>query len=237
MRILGIEIESKTDILAASAFVLSLGGLIAQGAIILKGPRISMEGPRQIAIYVKDYGGGESYLAIASTASYVNTGSPSFSDILKSESAELQVEGRVIDFISDDYVDLDADSGKLVISRQSSWKPIRLSSGDATTITTSFIPMPGKDGISSSFVTMDEFLSSIQKLGPSGSILFRLKSSTFHGQGIVYSCKLRIGDFWAGLSSRGWSSPLCRDSTYRESTPFGDILDRFLRLAQIMSKD
>lgn len=231
MRILGIEIESKTDILAASAFILSLGGLLAQAAIILKGPRIELDGPKQVLIYTKSYNDGEAYVAIASKSSYVNTGSPSFSDILRSESAELQVEKRLIRFISDDFVDIDAESGKLVISRESSWEPLRLSSGDVATITTSFVPMPGENGDSSSFVDMKEFLSLTRKSGPSRSIVFRLNSSTFHGQGIAFTCRLRVGDFWVGLARRGWSAPLCRDSTYRRFTPLGDIFDRFSRLA------
>lgn len=226
MKLLGIEIESKTDILAASAFILSVGSLFAQAVIILKGSHVKIEGPRQVLISSLDYGGGEKYIMLAAETTYVNVGTPSFADVLKEESARLAINNRSLKFISDDIVDLDSDSGKLIVKRESSWKPVQLGSGEVKTLVTSFVPQPDENGDATSYVKPEEFIGLIKAMKPSDAIDFSLKATTFNGQEITYSCNLRVGDFIEGFSAKGWSAPLCRNPKIFDSSTIGDLLGR-----------
>ena len=231
MKILGLEIESKTDILAASAFVLSLGGLVAQAAIIVKGPHVILEGPDQVLLHAYDYGSGHRYVSLAATSTYVNTGTPSFGDVLRSESASLLVEGKRFEFMPISFVDVDSKAGKLNIIRESAWKPVKLASGDVETITTLFVPRPGEGGNSSSFITLPQLLALLEKMSLSRSVDFSLVATTFSNRKIVYGCRLVNGDFIHGLRVKGWSAPLCRGGKSRISSPIGDVFERFTKYA------
>lgn len=233
MRVLGIEIESRTDILAASAFVLSLGGLVAQSATILKGPHITMDGPKQVLIHSVEYSPGNSYVTISAEPTYVNTGSPGFSDILRSESASLLTDSQSFNFLSTSFIDADSESGALSITKHSSWKPIKLDAGDVSTKTTLFAPEPGQDGDSSSFIDLRTFIKLLGKKDQSATIIFQLHSMTFKKQELIYECELRVADFYSGLIEKGWSAPLCRDGRIHNKNPIGDL---FGRLTSYMSR-
>jgi hypothetical protein len=50
MKFLGIEIERKTDILAMAAFLISIGSIIGQLALLIRGAEIVLDGPRQVVL-------------------------------------------------------------------------------------------------------------------------------------------------------------------------------------------
>jgi len=220
MKIIGIEIERKTDILAMAAFLISLGSLIGQAVLLLRGPVIVLDGPRQIILYFESGLSSRNFMNVISTQIYVNNGSPGFDDILKSESILLTIAGRTIQLESLESVDSTRKGIDLVFRSRQAWKPAKIRAGDFISNETLYVPYPSlKDPDENAIDRSD-----LEKLmAGSSDLKVELVAKTYGGKNISSTCFLGVEEVEFGLSEKGWASLVCNKKNVNH-------LDFFLRL-------
>jgi hypothetical protein len=90
----GLQIQRKTDVLALTAFLISLltGGL--QLYEWFKGPQISLYPPERVIIYAYQQSGGSTVVRVAATMSYTNSASSQYAGTIASEQVKLTIGSR-----------------------------------------------------------------------------------------------------------------------------------------------
>ena len=218
MKILGIEIEKKTDILAMAAFLISVGSIIGQIALLLRGAEVALDGPRQVILFFESTLGPRRFLNAISTQIYVNNGSPNYDDILKSETLSITAAGKTIQLESQDAVDSTRDSNRLKFRSRQAWKPAKIKAGDFISNETLFVPYPSiKDqSRDADFIDKANF---DQLLSTSREVQVVLIAKTYGGQELTSTCFLNVPDIRLGMSEKGWASLKC-DSKSRSFMHF-----------------
>jgi hypothetical protein len=208
MRFLGIEIERKTDILAMAAFLISVGSILGQAVLLLRGPQVIVDGPLQILFFFEKEKGRRGFLNAISNQIYVNRGSPGYDDILKRESLSLHVMGEPIVLNALEKVDSARDGDTLVIKQREPWSPVKIKAGDFVSSETLYVPYPVTNASrrDKHFVNQKQFM---QLLPKSGNIKVVLNASTYAGARIESSCYIDQLDIAAGLLNKGWASLVC----------------------------
>ena len=209
MKLFGIEVERKTDILAMAAFLISTGSIIGQFALLIRGAEIILDGPRQLVLFFEEPIGGRGYLNAISTQIYVNKGTPGYDDILKSEALVLQLKGRPIELKAQEKVWSTASGYKLILKQRESWTPARIRAGEFVSNETLYVPYPSNnsDGLDINFLSRNDFISA---LGTSSEFKVILRSETYGGSELYSECIVAVRDILAGLKEKGWSSLECR---------------------------
>jgi hypothetical protein len=148
MKVLGIEVEKKTDILAFTAFLLSIGSLLSQGFLLFRGSHVVLDGPKQITLFFSDVGAKDdqrNVLNVISNQVYVNNGANGYNDILRSEELRISLQGLSLHLKAQHYVDSfrsKTDATKLQIDKIEAWKPVVIKSGYFEDTETWFVPYP-----------------------------------------------------------------------------------------------
>jgi hypothetical protein len=208
VKFLGIEIERKTDILAMAAFLISMGSIIGQIALLLRGAEVAVDGPRQVILLFESTLGSRKYLNAISTQIYVNNGSPSYDDILKSETLEIGGSEKQIELESQDLVDSTREGDKLVYRSRKAWKPEKIKAGDFISNETLFVPYPTRGNKRRDANFIDE--TSFYKLISAADLVrVELKAKTYGGQVLSSRCVLKKTDIMLGLREKGWASLRC----------------------------
>jgi hypothetical protein len=212
MKFLGIEIERKTDILAMAAFLISIGSIIGQFALLIRGAEIVLDGPRQVVLLFEEPMGGRGYLNAISSHIYVNKGTPGYDDILKSETLLLQLKGHHLELKAQESVSSTASGDKLILKQRAQWKPEKIKAGDFISSETLFVPYPSHGQLKrdANFVDVKQFKSF---LATANELKVVLKVKTYGGRRIIAECYLVSRDVLAGIQSKGWSSLECDKKT------------------------
>lgn len=75
MKLFGLEIANKTDILAFTAFLLSVISILHQAYNFLRGPEVTLANLRQVVLYfIRTPDADERHLTFISSFAYVNSG-------------------------------------------------------------------------------------------------------------------------------------------------------------------
>jgi hypothetical protein len=227
MKILGIEIERKTDILAMAAFLISMSSILGQFALLIRGADIALDGPRQVALLFEEPTSGRGYLNAISTQIYVNNGTPGYDDILKAEELTLQAKGQTISLKAHESVSSTDSGDKLIFRQRAQWKPEKIKAGDFLSNETLFVPYPTRDALKrdANFIGAKEFKSF---LGLANELKIALKAETYGGETIVSECYIATREVLSGIESKGWSSLVCD----KKSTSLMSQASRFLGLAR-----
>ena len=210
MKMFGIEIERKTDILAFAAFVMSVGGLLMQMINLIKGPDIVMEPPRQILIESIENDKKITHIRFSAKLIYLNKGSPGYDDIVKSETAVVIIGDRNIQFQAIKYIVSKVENNKLKIASLSDADPVQVKSGQVVSHETYFVPWPSKPPSESNFIEFDDFISMLNK---HKEMVVYFKSVTFSGAEIHQKCNVDSKAFIYKLIEKKWSAPVC-DGNY-----------------------
>lgn len=212
MKILGIEIERKTDILAMAAFLISAGSLISQLAQIMQGPEVKLDGPRQIALLFKPSSDGHNHLHAITNHHYINKGAPGHDDILKSESLMIKIGTRVIKLAGEYSLTLDSQGNKLMISDKDLWKPDKVEAGNFINRETLYKPRTNTSTSSrrQNFIGKQELTDLLRT---NKTIDITLKAETYSGPALESSCRILSSDVLTGFETKGWSSPVCQKTT------------------------
>lgn len=207
LKIFGIEVERKTDILAFAAFVISIGSLVAQTINLIKGPEFIFEKPRQVLITSHLYPDGHAYTRISSKLVYLNKGSPGYDDITKTEEATIYVGEKKIRLVGQEYVDTSVKGKDVIITKISDADPVQVKSGGVVVHETYFAPWPEKEGeLTSNFVEFNKFVSWLKGRE---TIRVEFKTETFEGGVKTQTCRLVTKEFLNHLEEKGWSAPVC----------------------------
>lgn len=226
MKFLGIEIERRTDILAMAAFLISIGSIIGQLALLIRGADIVLDGPRQVVLLFEEPMGGRGYLNVISSQIYVNKGTPGYDDILKREALLLQFKEHHIELKAQESVWSTATGDKLILKQRTQWKPEKINAGDFVSNETLFVPYPSHGSLNrdKNFVGVSQFISF---LGKANELMIVLKAETYGGKRIMSECYVVSRDVLAGIHSKGWSSLVC----YKKSTAWISYISEILGLA------
>ena len=202
-KIFGIEIERKTDILAFAAFVISIGGLIGQLAILLRGPDVSLYPPENVLITKDD----RNFLRLSALMIYINTGSSGYNDIVKKEKVFFTLGNKKIEFNWDDYIDATANGDKLNLNRKSDAIPEQVNAGGVLTHETYFAPWETREGKDTTFIEWKKFLSEISS---QKQIDFTFYFESFDGQKGQVTCTVNFAEYMIYLKGKGWSVIPCK---------------------------
>jgi len=206
-KILGIEIERKTDILAFAAFVISLGGLTAQVINFVKGSDVQLKTPSQILISSKPKKQGH-YTLMSAKLAYFNNGSPGYNDVTKSEDIYFTIGHQNIHLTAQNYIATEDKEGKLITTKISDADPVQIKSGDLVVHETHFYPWPSKTkDKSKNFIQYSEFIRLLKK---QPELIINFKIKTYKNKKFNFSCKLITQDFIIPLEQKGWSAPVCQ---------------------------
>ena len=215
-KILGIEIERRTDILAFAAFIISIGSLLAQFVNLIRGPDVILVGPKIVTLYSSQGGDGKEYLRLMAGLTYLNNGSPGYNDILKSERAFLSMDKKEIKLTAKNYIDTKSDGKNLVKKIEGDAIPISLKAGNVHNHETEFVPFPNKGGESNkNFVIVEEFIKSLDQ---SSNLTIKFVIETYEGKKITKICHLQpqkvvkyLNDGSRTINDikRSWSANLC----------------------------
>ena len=100
IRILGIEISRKTDILAFAAFLLSLSTVVVQTIVFFAGPEVTFDKPRQVVILMASTSDTkERYLTLVSSLAYVNRGKIGKNAVVMREQVSFSFEEETYHYI------------------------------------------------------------------------------------------------------------------------------------------
>ncbi|WDP90481.1 MAG: hypothetical protein HUN04_12580 [Desulfobacter sp.] len=208
INVLGILVERKTDILAFTAFLISIGSLILQTVNLIKGPDVRLEPPKQVLLVSEKYPDKKNYLRISAKLIYLNQGSPGYDDITKSEQAFFMLGGKRIELTGQEYVESGFVDNRFKVKKISDADPVQIKSGGVVVHETYFVPWPSKTGApSSNFIEFSEFLKELRQQ-PELRITFIAK--TFSGTLNKATCKLSTKEFIHHLETKHWSAPTCK---------------------------
>jgi len=212
VKILGIEIERRTDVLAMAAFLISAGSLIGQLAQIMRGPEVKLDGPRQIALMFKSSADNRRYLNAITNHHYINKGAPGHDDIIKSESLTITIGTRVIKLVGAYSLTLDDQGSKLVISDKDLWKPDKVEAGNFISRETLYKPRTNSNTANRrrSFIDKQELIDLLRK---NKTIDITLKVETYAGPELVSTCRILSSDVLTSFETKDWSSPVCQKTT------------------------
>lgn len=211
LKLLGIEIARKTDVLALAAFMLSVGGVIAQAYIFLSGPVVVLFGPEQVLIMRHEYAGGRPYLRLAARMAYVNKGRNG-KDVVMQETIGYKLGDKFYEQRGQDYTASSAEQDKLSMNRKGDALPVALDSGGADAHETWFAPRtthkPGMQPYHN-FLPWEAFMSELEK---QKELEFELSFRSYGGGKDKVTCRVVVDDaLRANLAKKGWSAPACVD--------------------------
>jgi len=206
-KIFGIEIERKTDILAFAAFIISVSSLVAQGVNLVRGPEILLEPPKQVLLRGESYPDQRVYTRIAATLVYLNKGSPGYDDIVREETAIIEVGDTRFTLHGQDYVSTGVREGGFYLDKKSDADPVQIASGSVVTHENYFAPWPEKGATpSQNYIEFTRFLALLAK---ETEVNITFISKTFGGTVNEQQCTLRVKEFSEHLKRKGWSAPVC----------------------------
>lgn len=209
-KFLGIEIERKTDVLAFAAFVISLGGLITQMVNLFKGSEIIVENLEQVSFYMKEYSAGDSYLNLISEMTYYNSGSPGYSDVVRSELITVNFGADYIQLKGFAHVhsqENEQDPSLLDVKNPSFDIAAQVKARDAESHETRFVPF-NHLGVESSgsFIKQDALLSKLEQVD---EIKVLVETTFFSGKATTAECRIDSQQIIDHFNDKGWSAAEC----------------------------
>jgi hypothetical protein len=214
-RLLGVEIDRKTDVLAAAAFVISVAGVLYQVISFLEGPKIVQLPPEQLLLFAeRNAADGNEYLHIGAQVAYVNNGKEGKNAALKSERVVFQLGGKLRELRWQTFDKFSSDNGKLNRGERTPALPVVVKAGEGISHETNFSPRTlhvadPTEGPKAyeNFMPWTEFVSQLSKVNEFEVRLI----SEFYG---LKSCETKLfvrvtPDLIENLRTKNWSGPSC----------------------------
>jgi len=167
MNFWGIEIEKKTDILALTAFILSLIAAIVPVISWIRGPNIELIKPSSITLNTHTYPGDSTkYLSISVPFAYINTGTKDYSAIIEEELLQFHLNESMIDFNWLYFTHTNNDDKSLKFNNLEPASPVAIYAGQSHFHETVFYPRAIHNpelltSDDSNFVKIEDFVSYI----------------------------------------------------------------------------
>lgn len=197
------NIERTTDILALTAFLLSVLTLTPQVAKFFDKSNIIVYLPDHITIVSHDFSNSiRDRVRFAVSLTYENKGNPRYSDVIKKEFARMEIFGKdnvaTYDFIWSENISINDnpdDQTKLVIQTLSQSAPAKVAGGEIITHLTYFTPCPLNR---KNYLKWEEFIKLTNK---SKKIKFTIGFSTFGGETKSIACMMKLSNITTDLLS------------------------------------
>lgn len=225
LKLFGIEIERKTDILAAAAFLLSTGSILFQIALFFRGPEVIREDLDSFTLYFEKGtlpDRSESLLLNIITADiYMNKGTPGYDDVIREEYVTLSAGEWSVKLVPNQDVYSWSEGEKFHVKHKGPWIPTRVEAGHAVYRETRYVPSPDPQIIYSdpasaiaSYIKQKDFIAILEQQIHSPSPYIRLSrhAVTFGGSSMKDSCYVpayyarhyllgqRNGRFWTHVT-------------------------------------
>lgn len=209
IRVFGIQIERKTDILAFAAFLISLLGVATQAAFFVRGADVELFVTEQVLL-MGDKIRDEKYARIAARMTYVNRGQVGYNDILRQELVRFKIGNTEYEHYWQDYTSSKEEGGKLSMNIRGDALPVAINAGSSESHETFFAPRwVTQNGVRSgkNYIQWDKFLTTISA---QNEIVFVFRFKTFLGKEGEAACKIVVdSNLIENLKKRGWSVRSC----------------------------
>jgi len=209
LRLVGLEIDRKTDVVSLVAFLLSIMSLITHGWLFLAGPQVALQAPEQMVFYNYTDADQKQYLAIAARMAYVNTAQAGYNDAVKSESATVIVGERRLRFLWSKYTASDADGHLFKLNPKGDALPVPINAGGVEAHETSFSPLPNPANTAMVGVNYLEFSDFKKLIETVDEIVVILRYETFGGTIGEARCRSIVDSSMRRWLVHGWVAPLC----------------------------
>ncbi|MBV8771720.1 MAG: hypothetical protein JO166_05225 [Deltaproteobacteria bacterium] len=218
----GIHIARKTDILALTAFLISLGGILLQIRGCLRGPVIRIFAPPQIVILKdsKSFPSGRNPVRFAALVAYVNDGDTGYNATIRRELLHYQLAGTPYTQIWQQFTASDVDpGGKINMHPQGVALPIVINAGGSASHETYFTPLPvqvskdhneEKEDEWKNFLEWKKFLNDLEK---AKSLTIEIEAQVYDHKSAFTRCTIDINqDVITRLRNIEWYAPTCWES-------------------------
>lgn len=229
LRLLGIQIERKTDILAFTAFLLSVSTLIFQGILVIQGPDVTLFPSAQIILYSHKYPDThKEYVTIISTMTYVNRAPSGKNGVVSAEKVKFSINNRVYEQTWHQFVFVSTDSQQrqnLLVNERASAAPFVVNAGSAEAHDTWFAPTTDIDcafrgqecDVDKDFLASTTFVQAFEDLLLEGEdrttrvLEFTLEARTLEDGEKRQECQTRLtARYLRQFRQNGWTVLYCR---------------------------
>jgi hypothetical protein len=199
---LGLRVDRKTEIIALSAFALSISGILWQVANFARGAVVRLFPSDQIVIAStnalgRSYSGSENLLALIATMSYVNEGDVGHNAVVRKERIEFLIGGdRKAEHQWYEFVSSDVKDEKLEIKKEGDARPFSVNAGSATSHETLFAAWEifcntGQSSCvpTANFVIWSDFLGAIKT---NSSMPITAIADIYSAKSLNASCEIRL---------------------------------------------
>lgn len=217
LKILGLQIERKTDILALAAFLLALGGITYQIYGFLRGADVELFPSEQIFIIAAQYPEiSERYVRFDARMAYINKGYPGYNAVIRSESIKYSLAGKNYEQKWQAFESFNIKQSKLISVYKDDAHPIPIMAGRAESHDTYFAPRTircAEDDVNcdkyKNYLTWDNFINFLSE-PEIKELQFELVSEIYGGPTLNIKCTIEIDyNFMEQLKKTGWHAPSC----------------------------
>lgn len=217
IRICGILIERKTDVLAATAFLLSVMGMAYQVAAFMRGPHVVVFPTTQLLILPYSYSEFDTNECVrfAADFAYVNTGQAGYNAIITSEKIKYILGTNSYEQQWQSFESFTStNDGKLISTSSTIVQFQAVNGGGSVNHETYFAPRsiisPEGVGDDRNFVTWNDFLDRLSK---TNVFRFELISEIFETKKpIVKKMHIFVTDgLLKNLRKKGWTAAVCSE--------------------------
>ena len=222
MNIFGIQVDKKTDVLALSAFLLSVAGIISQllilSVVTLRGTAVSLFNPDQVLFkadaFEKD---GERYLRIGARMAYTNSGATGYTAVIKRETVTMDFgSGFAVRQQWQSFETFDIVDQKLTSIERKPANPMPIEAGSAESHDTYFVPF--REWCDQGAKECDEWRNYLSwsgfldKTKNTEQLVLKFAGEVYGDEPVHASCTVRVDrNFTERVTKNGWYAPSCRE--------------------------
>lgn len=204
MRILGIELETKSDVVAAIALLISLFGILMQFKDYLIGSNINFLPPNQLIFRENKSAQGIDLVDVVARAVYINSGAQGYEEEVIEEIASVTIGKSKFRLVALNIVSPQRVADNLSYSKIQDFLPFLVKGESIESHYSQFVSM-GQD-IGQPLLTKDNFLllSSTEK-----NIRFEMQYIHLSGFSETVACEASTDGIVLNITRKGWASVNC----------------------------
>lgn len=212
---LGLTIVRKTDLLAATAFLLAAITTIYQFWGFVRGAELAMYPPDRVVLLFDKMADGRTIARLAGDLTLINSGQPGRDAVLRDVDAVLSLDGKPLSrqrWLS--FARITRDGDKLSIVPEASAHPLQVAGGATISQTVSFAPRPedcgGTAPCAANYIGWDDFIA---RLLAAKRLRIDFEARTFGSNALLRArCEITVSEALVfNLSANGWHSAACVD--------------------------
>jgi hypothetical protein len=210
---LGLKIVRRTDLLAATAFLLAMVSTIYQFWGFVRGPVVTLYPPDRVVLFFDRMADGRTILRLAGDLTLVNTGRPGRDAVLRDVDLTLSIDGKPVsrqNWLS--FVRVERDGQTLKIDPLENAHPLQVPGGAAVSKTVSFAPLPegcgGDRPCAANYLADGDALTALVS---ARRLTVGFEARQFGEPGRKTArCEITVGDAIAlNLGQNGWHTTSC----------------------------